>query len=360
MPSYTADFLAATREMRITSGDMLINEATKNDYFFYHRMMKAAKDNRKGGEKLVDFILGADSGNFEFYDPNDEFSPTTRDVTDQVTVPWAFAKTDWAVTDEEAKLNEGDSTRFFKFVTAKTAAALTAKVNGMEEALWATPNVATMENSSSTQNAFSIPAFVTRDGLAPSSTNGGVANSTDWTTVETLNPTNKTYWRNATATYTAADKPDLFEGIVAGFDALYDDTKFMAPDPLLPYQQDERRQQQVIATSSEGNQLFKQCLRSLSDSMADFRDPAVNGPQYAGVPVVRVAQLDNAGWTAGSPDYFFLNLAYLKPCFHESSIMREEVNRGGANHPNKTVVHYFTYYNLFCLSRRRQGRLSAA
>jgi hypothetical protein len=355
-----ADFLAATRDTRVVDQSTLLNEATKNTYFFFSRMMKSNEKKFRGGTKLVDRIQGDEAGTFSFYSPNDEFSPTQVDTLKSIEVNWAFAQSHYVLIKETAALNQGDSNAYLDYIKSLEQGCVVDTVNGLEEALWATPATATMESTAADPvNPYSLLCFNTRDGLAPSSTNGGVTGS-DWTTLQQLNPSNETWYRNKFKSYTAATPDDPDAGLIASMDDIVLQTRFEMPDALNKYTESDSLQKHCITTSRDGIVFYKARLRALNDRMEQLRDPAINGPQFNGVPLIYVSELDNQGWTDNQPDYLFWNFNWLSPFFHTDMYMDEKIADGGSKQPNSTVVFKFSWMNLICRSRRRQGRVFAA
>ena len=356
------DFLLSTREARASKPEELLNEATLHTYF-YSQFFKSHGMKFKGGSKLIDRVQALPAGSFGFYNPNQEFAPRQRQTLRALEVPWAFSYVHYVLTDETSELNEGDDEKLVDFVMEQERSCHVDAANGIETALWALPNVETMENvgQEDAREAYSIPAFITRDGLAPSSTNGGVAAGTaDWTTVQQLNVAQNPWYQNQYSNYSAAAPDDPDDGLVGAFDDIVDDIQFEMPDGVKSYATDDNLQNHVIATSRDGKSFYKARLRQLNDRMDRLVDPKISGPQYEGIPIKRVSQLDEAGWTEGQPDYFFINMKYLVPWFHPKRFGQEKVETGGAKQPNATVVYKFYWYNLFRRSARRQGRVSAA
>lgn len=355
-----ADFLAATRDVRMVPKEVLLNEVTKNTYFFFSSMMKGAEKRFKGGTKLVDKIQGESPGTFSFYSPNDEFSPEQVDTLKPIEVNWAFAQSHYVLIKETASLNQGDPNAYLDYVKSLEQGCVVDTVNGMEEALWATPNFNTMETSSADPRvAYSILCFVTKDGEMPSSTNGGVAETTDWTTLESLDVTSNNWFKNKFGTYSLTTPDDPDDGLINAFDDMILQVKFEVPDALRKWSEDEGLQKFVICTNRDGITYYKARLRQVNDRMEMLRDPAIPGVQYQGIPLKYVSQLDSV-FTASQPEYLFLNMNFLCPWFHTSMYMDEVITNGGAKQPNSTVVYKFTWYNLLCRSRRRQGRLYGA
>jgi hypothetical protein len=355
-----ADFLAASRDTRVVDKGTLLNEATKNNYFFFSRMMKSSEKKFRGGNKLVDRIQGDTAGSFSFYSPNDEFSPTQADTLKSIEVNWAFAQSHYVLIKETAALNQGDSNAYLDYIKSLEQGCVVDTINGLEDALWATPVTATMESTAADPVIpYSLLCFNTQDGLAPSSTNGG-ATTSDWTTLQQLNPSTESWYRNKFKSYAVTTPDDPDSGLIAAMDDIVLQTRFDLPDAMNKYTESEDLQKMCITTSRDGIVFYKARLRALNDRMEQLRDPAITGPQFQGVPIIWVAALDDAGWTDNQPDYLFWNFNFICPFFHTDMYMDEKIVDGGAKQPNSTVVYKFSWYNLICRSRRRQGRVFGA
>ena len=358
------DWLADTRDVRVVGRDQLLSEATKPRYFCLSKMFKNAEKRFKGGENLKDYVQGESLGNASWYNPVDRFNVSTRDTQFPITVPWAFCQGHYPIVKEAQSLNAGDDDAFVDYVMSLEQACLVDKVNLLEESCWGLPNRELMEDTNTQGEArqpYSFLSLITRDGLAPSASNGGLATgSSAWTTVQTINPSTYTWWQNQNETYTAGDPHNSESGILNAFDVMIEKVQFEAPGPLRRYAEDTTLQGQVIATNLDGIKTYKSTLRANNDRMDALNDPTIRGPQFQGVPVVYVSELDNAGWTADQPDYLFINLNWVFPFVHTDNYFSETITPGGVNHPNKTVVWKFTWTNRIMRSRRRQGRVYAA
>lgn len=358
------DFLTATRETRLGNKKRILDEATKRNYFFLSRMFKNAEEKFKGGDKLVDHIRGETLGNASTYNPTQRFNVTVRDTLTPISVYWAFVQSHYPIMDEAAKLNAGNPEAFVDYVMNLEQGCVTDTCNKLEELLWATPNSATMEAASTgdePRDPYSFLAFITRDGLAPSSTNGGVIGS-DWTTLETVNVASKPWFKNQTGSYSAANPAaaDSDDGLIPQMDRMAENVAYESPEPLKTYADSDSLQKQVIVTNTDGVVLYRRCLRAVNDQMARLEDPSIKGPQHNGVPIKKVAQLDEVGWTSNQPDFLFLNLGEMYPFFHPDKHMDETITPPSHDHPNKHVVWKWNWMNVVCRSRRRQGRLYAA
>lgn len=358
------DFLESTRPQRVVGRDRLLSEATKRTYTFMSRLVRTDYDMFQGGSKLVDKVQGTTSGNAGWYNPNDEFSPQQRDVQTPVEVNWAFHQGHYVVIDETASLNEGDPYAYVNYFDSLELDCLVSMLNDYEESLWQKPDRGKMEDTPTGNEArqmYSIPAFITRDGLAPSGSNGGLASGTNaWTTVETVDPSQETWWQNQTGTYDASAPDDPDSGLIATFDDIVLDLSFEMPDGIRKYTQDEDLQKYMICTSKDGMTFYRSRLRQVNDRMAELVDPSIPAVQYNGIPLTYVSELDGHGWTNNQPDYFWLNMNWLRPFFHRNKFMEERITDGGSRQPNSLTIWKFTMVNLFLRSRRRQGRVSAA
>lgn len=357
-----ADWLLSTRDIRVAPRSTLLNQATLRRYF-HDQMFKKHGLKFKGGTKLVERIQFRDPNTWGPYNPNQEFAPRQHDTMTSIETNWAFYKADYTIIDETAELNTGDPNAYVDYIMSLEQGCKVDVANGIEKDLWALPNDGTMESpvGQTAGESYSILCFITRDGLAPSSTNGGIATgSSNWTTLQTKNPTGNSWYQNQNRTYNSLTPDHADDGLVAGMDRMVEEVKFEMPDGVQSYVESDDLQSYVIATNLDGRAFYKSRLRELNDRMVHLHDPKISGPQYEGIPVKYVSELDKQNWTVGQPDYLFINLNWLVPWFHTDYFMKEKVTTGGPTQPNSTTVYKFTWKNLICRNRREQGRLYAA
>ncbi len=350
MPSITAfnNFVKSTGEKLKTSPDQILNDAVKNTYII-GRMLKGGgnADSVQSGTKITDRVMLSDAGTATFYNPNDDLQIANVDTLRTIEMAWRFHANHFSYTEQEVNLNSGDAQTYYKnLLKVKRQQTVTDTHNHIEETLWATPSNADMEgNTSATPRPYSIPAFVTYDGLAPSG----------FTTVMTLSPSTESGWRNKVRTYDSADLTNPDSGVVSAFDRMFLDVRFKAPRPG-EYFENDSYQQQMIATSLEGKLLYLRLTRDANDRLVgDNLGSQQADLNYAGIPIEYVAELDNAGWATGQPRWYMLNLKYLHPIWHSSEYMKEKAPINHPRQPFSYVVWTSTYYNLFCMSRKRQG-----
>lgn len=348
MPPITAfnNFVLSTGQKLRTGPDEILNDATKNTYII-SRMLKGAgaADVIQSGTKIVDRLMLNDTGTGVYYDPNETLSIENIDTLQTIEVNWRFFANHFSYTEQEVNLNSGDQQTYYKnLLKVKRQGMVTDTFNTMEEKLWSSPVNADMEAATG-KLPFSLRTYVTVDGLAPSG----------FTTVQTLNPTTQSRWRNQFSDYDSTDLTNPDTGLVQAFDEIFLKCRFKSPRPGEYFENDEF-QQMGIFTNRDGRMIFLRLTRDSNDRLVGNDLGSQNtGLAYAGLPVEYIAELDNAGWTAGQPRYEFLNLKYLKPVWHSEEYMKEKEPIRHPNQPFSWAVWSSTYYNLFCSSRRRQG-----
>lgn len=367
MSTFTVqDVMLATRDKRVVTPDQLNNEATKTRYFFLSRMWRAEERKYKGGDMLVDFIQG-EEGDADYYNPKSSFSVTARNTLTQVSVPWAFMQGHYPIVNEHAKLNKGDTDAFVDEVMAQEQACMVACVNKMEDSLLGLPNYDLMEAASIADHLYrmpySVPSLVTRDGGVPSSSNGGLSSgSSAWTTLQRVaSVSSLTWYQNQYGTYDAADVLDDEDGLLPEFDEAEDELNYELPD-LLSAHGNKSTSFNTFAclTNTDGLKMYKRVCRATHDRSNDLSNPAVPGPNFRGIPVKSFPALNNLGWTAGQPDYIWLDLSLIVPYYQTDNFFKETITPPSHEHPNKSVVWKFTWHNNLFRSRRHMRRTSAA
>lgn len=349
MPSLPAfaNFVISTGQKIKTGPDQIINDAVKNTYIL-NRMLKGrgVSDSVQSGQFISDSIMLSDSGTAQFINPNESLDIQNVDTQRQITIPWRFLANHWSYTDMEVKLNSGSPQTYYKnLVKVKRQQTVTSTFNLKEEALWATPSNAQMEASGGIR-PYSIPTFITEDGLAPAG----------FTTIQGINPASEANWRNQVQTYDPNDITNANSGLVHAMDELFLDVKFKSPATMQEYFERDELQQMMIATSRDGRTIYQRLTRDSNDRLVgNDLGYHQNKLDYAGLPVEYISELDNAGYADGSPRYFFINLRYLHPIWHSTEYMKEKDPISSPNQRFSHVVWHITYYNICCASRRRQG-----
>ncbi len=344
------DFVRSTSERKITSANDILSEAIKHTYLFGDMLKQYDSEvTVQSGSKITDKVQFKAGSQFGFYQPNEQFSPVIEDLLTPIECNWRFAKDAYAWTDHEIELNRasGSDDQFTQYVNLKKSKQQGAKIStyeGMENALWATANNASMEVATGTR-PYSIPAFVTEDGLAPSG----------FTTVMGVNPATEANWRNQVSTYTPAT---IDTTLPTAFEDMWLKLRFKSPKAGDAAFKETNWKKFTITTDRQGQKTYIRLTREANDFPTPRNDIgwAVNNPKFGGIDVEYIEALDDKAYTTGQPRYFWLNFQYLLPIMHSRRYMFEtDPINGGHRQPWSWVVYTDTWYNLFCRSRKRQG-----
>lgn len=342
------DFVKSTQEDKFTDPRELINDAVFRTYTLTN-MMKGRGEAEviRGGASITDRIQLATGSSFEFYLPNAQFTPTDEDTLTKLQAAWCFCKDSWAWTDQEIILNNGDKALMWVDLTfSKRQACEISTINGMEQALWATPNQNQMESLNNASRPYSIPAFIAENGIQPA----------NWTTtILQADPTQLTYWRNQAANYASAA---IDTTLVPAMESIFRQCRFESPESKEEYFRSTKYEKQKIYTNNDGWGTYVRLTRNSNDRNFPANDLgwATENPTFSGIPVKWVEALDAFGYAIGQPRFFFINTEYLFPVWHESRYMIElDPIPGGPTQPFSWVAYKDTWYNIFCRSRYRQG-----
>ena len=343
------DFVAATNERALTPPKDIISDAVKQTYTIRDALRGRGVDEVvQSGSEITDRIQLKAGTQFGFYQPNEQFTPIIEDVLTKIRCPWRFAKDSWAWTDHEVKLNSGDRLVQWKSLRdSKRQASRVSLFNGMEDAIWAAHDDASMESltAGASSRPYSIRSFITEDGFAP-----GTAG-----TIMQVSPTVETKWRNQVVNYQVAD-PD--GTLVSSFEEIWRRLKFESPETKNDYFKETKFAKFKIYTPLDGWKMAVRLLRQTNDRNYPQNDLgyATDDPCFGRIPITWSQPLDSAGYTTGQPRFFWVNLEYLLPIFHgERYFYETDPINGGHMQPYSWVVYVDNWYNWFCRSRLRQG-----
>jgi hypothetical protein len=436
MPSITTfnDFMTTTGPSYLTSADSVINEAVKNTYAFSRLLKGKTKEQTiQGGTEIRDVIMFDDSRTYDHYQPNDTFTWRNPQVTDYVRAPWRFHIDHMSWTDAEVELNTGETSgankaAYKRLKRIKEQRMWTSMLNGFEEDLWAVPNVANMESDTG-KLPYSLPYFLTevgqdfggsigRRGTAPFTAASNAA-----TTVMRISPFTESRWTNAIELYDCragaltplgaswgtvtnqnlvsntvysqgATSNHLIGNLFNAMDLMFMRVKYEAPSTRQQYFENDNLNRQMILTSRNGVQNYRNALRLSNDTLVSYQDASYSSPAYAGIDVTYCSDLDNAaiypanssavaqvcgastgynsvavaagafpqfGTESGTntivqaPRYFFVNGNYLTPIFHARRYFKQHEVLRHPNQPFTYVQPVDCWSNLFCNSRQRHG-----
>lgn len=359
LSAFTDFFTHSTGPAILSGPDQIINDAQLRNYEGLD-MLQSSKREVQGGSQIKDVIMFSTNGQAEFYQPGDTGSVTNSQDQTTITVNWRFSRVPITWTEAEVTLNgaTGSMSReavFHQYKNlrdSKEQSALTDHLNLLERNFWSTPSNADMEADSG-KKPYSILSSITSDGLAPSG----------FTTVQGVNPTSQSNWRNQTATYDKDAPFDDDTGLIAGFDNIGQLVQFKLPPSAVGGNAskftasgfDKLR----IATNKEGRRDFMKALRANNDiTRQGPQDPAYGSPVFNAIPVVWAEALDDQSqFTAGSPDYLFINMNFIKLICHANKWMDKSAPLVNADKPDTTVVWSDLYCNVFNCSRKRHGYL---
>ena len=353
LSAFTDFFTHTTGPSYFSGPEEVINDAQLRNFGALTAFSRAKKE-VQGGSQIKDMILLDDPLSAATYNPGESATITNTQGGSTVTVPWRFIRVYVTWPEAEILLNEGGGGgtaqfhQFKKLRDFKWQQGWTSLMNLCERKMAATANNANMEASSG-KEPYSVFATVTSDGLAP----------TGFTTVQGLNPTAKSKWRNQNTTYTSGSPFDSDVGIIAGFDTLSQLIQFKTPPSKTQYFDASDINRHVVATNREGRIDYMKALRAGNDiTRAGPQDPAYNSPVFSGIPVENWEVLDDqSSFSAASPHFLFLNMNYLKMIFHREKFMQVGKPMTFPDKPDTTVVWIDTYVNLFNSSRSRHGYL---
>ena len=384
------DFVEGTGPAYVSSAMDVVNDAQKRTYSFGWLLSGdiANKKVIQGGSEIREKVFFEHGETFEFHLPGETRTWKNPQKLVRLRVYWRFAEAHMSWNRQEVMLNDAvrygnADTRFHQYVdlrNQKERMMWTDKWAGMEEALWAEPSTA-MESEGG-KVPTSIPFWINE---ATSGLFDPLDGGTALTTVGSIDPTDAALGRTGFVpqqrTYTQqidedADKYDP-ENILGQSDLMFMDLRFEQPPTMKEYFENPRFNKFRIATSTAGRAAFMLALRGANDQvrMAGGQDPAYPGPQFNGIPVMRVEELDTATLYANSnsndtvaegtanfsgPRFYWLNTEYLFPTFHDEMYFAKDEVMRHPNDPDTFVCPVNTWYNVICTSRRRQGILSPA
>src|SRR5690606_26217583 len=122
------------------------------------------------GSKIIDHIQLKKMQNAGFYKPNENLQPRGVDTLTPVQAPWRFHQGNYGWTQEIIRLNTaagGNVEDIYTRLKTSWEQACDLDIwDSMEDALWETPDSTQMEAEAG-KLPYSIPCFITNDGLAP-------------------------------------------------------------------------------------------------------------------------------------------------------------------------------------------------
>lgn len=415
------DFVDVTGPSFITNARGVVNEAVKQTYLL-GRFLRGRSDSQilSGGRVIRDTILFDEDTTAQNYLPNETFTWRNPQVLNNWEINWRFTTDHMSWTDQEVVLNINDgmskNSRHLAYKNlkwTKEQRMWTSLLNFLEDRLLAFPDTGQQESATG-EDQYSIFSFVNEfgggtgeSGTTPITTNDNEAlwghaaadesgtpvnlsaPNVPWTTVENITPSNVAgtgEWANKRVPYHAATAGGGTDPIAQAFDEMFQDVKYVPPPTRQEYFENENMVAQFIITSKLGITTYQQELRAGQDQFVTVgrQDPSYVNPQYAGIDVIRIANLDTAAVYAGSaaagdgtvsaatapqseysgsgvgaafigPRYYWLNSRYLTPMFHTERYLTTHPTMRHPQQPYTTIRTCDSWWNLICRSRQRQG-----
>lgn len=371
------DFLIATRQKMLTSPNELSNQATLYRTYLIPLMFKglSEKEMVQGGSEIVDHIQLSIQRSFRNYNPTDNFNYTADSSLTQVKAPWRFWMVDSVTYKHEIELNNGTPAEIFKRLkVAKEKRMQQDFWEGMENQLWATPEVATMESTTltGTGKPYSLRCFITDNGGAPTSSNGGVTGS-NWSTVMQVNPTTYTNWKNQFETYDNTSQTTREATFIPAMDLMWLDVQFMSPATSEEHFKSTTLQKLQIVMNKVTHAMLVKLATAKSNILSPANVPGINTDLgwangrllYHGLPIKYIGALDSIDTgsdTGTTPKYRcrFINFNHFKWIFHKNNFRNLIRKDGGASNPHAEVLIDDTWGQLWCANRRENGIVVAA
>lgn len=375
------DFVKFTGPAYYSSPEKFLNEAVKTTYSMPRFLRGKGMDKViQSGEKIKDDVMFDDARTFQNYKPNAEFTWQQPQVATEQSIEWRFSVDHMSWTDHEITLNmnSGFSREYamvqYKRLRKKIEQRMwTSIINGLEEKLWAgSPTASEMESADGGEQ-YSIPTFITEDTTNYHCASGG------WTNIMGIDPANEDKWRNQVETYDYDDPQDADgdrDGLIDAFDNMLTKIMFVPPDFHKEHFEgaNPEHSRQFIACSRGGLNLYKRILRDSNDTLVRKQDASYNRPQFDGIDLVYVAQLDSlshvwgtnttpgteTSYTVDGYRYWWINGNYLTPIFHSERYFFKKDPFFLERQPYTWVCPVDIWWNIFCHSRQRQGIVAPA
>ena len=286
----------------------------------------------------------------------------------------------YAWNDNEILLNEGDPNRYGDLLYEYESGCVTSNINGMENLLVRVPSTSEMEAHGG-KYPYSFPCFIQENGAtAGTGTTGSQAGGTPtgFTTIMGVDPSIEPWWKNQVSGYTGAniETADSPTGLFAAFDDMLMNVKFeklKVPQAAKYWEDDNLHKMPSSPARTAGrSSCGSSAQRTTASPWLARRTPRTPTRVSTATPSTTsttwaqprlygttnsVANTYNTDGSAktGYPRFYFMNMKYLYPVFHNEKFFEHRNIDGAFRQPFSHVTWIDTYYNIVCRSRRRQG-----
>ena len=344
----------------ITRPDDFENYASFRNYPLTARLMQHSMKFERGDS--IEFrAMTGDNGTAQTYSPGTAATVTIHDNTAKGRAHWRYLRGSASWTDAQVKGVEGTTNASALAQTYINQAdetineAVTSVINAVETKFVATASNSDMEAAGGLE-PYSIFASVTSNGLAPSG----------FTTVHNINPTTIEGYQNAAVSYTVSSKFDQSAGILASFDTAYQLIEYRGLNGSMNKFLKNLNLSNVAAlTNREGRSFYIEALRGQNDlSKVSVGDGAILRPVYGSAEVVAVDAFDREStFTAGSPEYLWINFSKLKLVVRPGNMggmLRSRLFNPEMDRPDLHTLWLMMDYNVVNVDRQAHCYVSAA
>lgn len=367
-----ADFALKTDQLVFSDTDAIINDASTYRTYTVFEAFKRKK-NLQGGNGIKDFIEVTKSATAEFIAANHKFSPQSDDGSKQHSCHWARLANYIYWEDEEVEGNEDNAqlVQWKSLYKGRRMRKAQDTYDNMEAALWAAaddrmeiPIGGTSPDASVARLPYSIPSLITSTSAATP-----VYSSFTAGTVMQLSPTTYANWRNQHKLI-ANWQTDVEDALFEMYHNAFWNTAGGPADGLLTGTPMDGC---VMYADLSTLKLLRRILRDSNDRLANLGqyDGSTdlgtyrNILTYMGRPIVWAEPLGPATTADTSKTIYGVNWNFMHPIIRKDRFMKLVSSRhGGAFElplqPTANVLYEFSDYNIWCASRRRQFKISAA
>lgn len=385
-------FMLTTGPAFLKDEESIINAVVHNSYLL-PRFMEGKEMSLllQGGTKIQDILYLEEQSSAEWYAANkQDFDYADEQVGTAWEQNWRFLKNSTSWTDHEVGLQGGDSTmagmvghfhRFKRIQRLKYMNLWTTQVHKQEDSLLTQPHREQMEVGSGLW-PMSLPAMIT--GRNSAGENVGLPNqgssTSAWTTVQGIDPTAVTRWRNQVATgswaTTASAGALIPENVWTSMRELHSKCRFERLPRFGSYS-NPTRSPSFYMVSLWGLICVESAMRNPQDLfLAGRQDPAWPAPMFHGVPFVYISNLngaviynsyantttfvseeDTTGANTKQPRVWAINGAVINQVLHRDRVIHRLAPFSPDRKPFTKVMVTDTWCNNVIQNRRECGLL---
>jgi hypothetical protein len=394
------DLFRATSQAVLTGDNMMLHEAVKQTTLL-RKILKVhdMTDLVQSGDSITDQIILEEDSTASDYEPMDSFTPRLQNHLTEISIGWRFTQINVTFSKHEkglqgaSNLKRGARAMVFKrIIKAKWTNLFVSLVNHLERQFFATPSNATMEASGG-KIPMSLFCTVTENGAVYTDQSPtGIAPS-GFTTVQAVNPTTNTRWRNPVEVYadgvteieTAGNRWDGFRGMRRLVERMNWEPMAIRPEHGEVHDPTDNG---FIICSLRGKDLWEHAQSRVNDhTRMGPQNAAYSGPgsggglNFDGIPVCFIKQMDHAAGyrsaVAGTSDcgefnsstddaggaltnpefegprYIMIQPKYWKKIMHGEHWLEEEAPPATVFQPFSRTIYYDCWHNNWNASRQR-------